>query len=621
MSSRFYKQPKPTFVDDIMYQPPWEMMEKGIRAEDKRLADDQATVDSFDDIKQDIKNIKVDDPAANEEIAGFRTQADEIAKGMAGDPKNHSVYARQMAELKRKVGRSMSTGKYAKLQANHAFREKDRAEIDARKDLTPEQKETAKRVSDHRYNTSGGLNYQDENTYSPYRKDNASLQINRNIDEVGFQKDIKGLLSASATEKATAGPGGDYIWKSESGDKFISAEKVDSVVRNNPAFEDWQAKEKQVIDWKMEMGEIQVPEGMTREEAANQELDKRSEKFISDTAEALSYNIHSESKSVTADSVAMQKRGLQAQAGGVGFVSTVDEDHSLSQTDIDNAATPEEKAALTQTKNRFIKIKNGLFRSGTNSNENAFADLSEIKTGLTNPDTAEATKSKIQKIADSNGYTYSQVIEYLNDTAKQRQHKSLHPTFAKDPNDPNAKWTDAETKKYAATMKENFEYNYHADQPYYRTTASYSDGTKADINIRNKAELKELEKNGNYIILDSDTKKGQLAVKDSEGYVLRENGSRAINPDTGEGYKDENKVPAALKPKYKEVTEEHKKRVQKGNFGTYSQLNNYEYKDKGRNSKKVPTVIKKVEIFDKAKKKYLTVQLEVRQKDIEVKRR
>lgn len=618
MSSRFYKQPKPTFVEDIMYQPPWEMMEKGIRAEDKRLADDQATVDSFDDIKQDIKNIKIDDPAANEEIAGFRSQADEIAKGMASDPKNHNTYARKMAELKRTVGRSMSTGKYAKLQENYAFREKDRASIDARKDLTPEQKETAKRVSDFRYNQGGGLNYQDDNTYTPYRKDNASLQINRNIDEVGFQKDVKTLLTASATEKASAGPGGDYIWTSKEGDKFISKEKVDSVVRNNPAFEDWQNKEKQVIDWKMEMGEIQVPEGMTKEEAAAKELSDRSEKFVADTAEALSYSQHSETKGVTADSVKAQKRSLKAQAGGDGFISVTDEDHRLSDTDISNATTPAEKAALTQTKNRFTKIKHKLFDG---SNENAFKDLSEIKIGLTDPATAEATKDKIQKIADSNGYTYTQMVEYLNDTAKQRQHESLHPTFAKDPNDPNATWSDKETKKYAAKMKENFEYNYHADQPYYNTTATYSDGTKSDLNIRNKAELKELEKNGDYIILDEDSTKGKLAVRDSEGYVLRENGKRAINAETGEGYKDESLVPAALKPKYKEVTETHRKRVQKGNFGTYSQLNNYEYKDKGRDSKKIPTVIKKVEIFDKAKNKYLTIQLEVREKDIEVKRR
>jgi hypothetical protein len=241
---RFYKTAKPDFLDDIIYQPPWELMQDVIKVHDGKITKANETVDAYDTLMGEVNNIQDDDPVINERIDGYRTRMDELSGKMQGDLPNYRKYIPEINTLKKELERDLDNGVLGR--GNEAYNDKE-AENTRLDGLKADPKKTAaiKKFNDLRYTERGGLAFENKDKYNKYQ----DTQINPEevFDEGKFVNDLQSHFAANQSAFATSGPGGGYIWNKNGTTKFLDAAKINTYMKNTPAMDKWRSTTKQDI--------------------------------------------------------------------------------------------------------------------------------------------------------------------------------------------------------------------------------------------------------------------------------------------------------------------------------------------------------------------------------------
>lgn len=116
---QFYKGSEISFLDDAMYEAPYELMGNLIDKKDKQIQGDIDTSTALLD-KLKAQALKVDEPALNNIIKGYETQVDDIISGIKDNVLDYSKYSDQTRQLSRDITRNWSTGDVSKIEANRA---------------------------------------------------------------------------------------------------------------------------------------------------------------------------------------------------------------------------------------------------------------------------------------------------------------------------------------------------------------------------------------------------------------------------------------------------------------------------------------------------------------------
>jgi len=117
---QFYKGTEATFIDDAMFQLPYELMGKVIDKKDKEVQDTIDTTVALNSMLQ-AKGLKVDDPRLQEIMGGYTNQIDDLTKSIYGDVGNAMTYMPKVNNLKRQITTDWKTGEVSKIEGNLAL--------------------------------------------------------------------------------------------------------------------------------------------------------------------------------------------------------------------------------------------------------------------------------------------------------------------------------------------------------------------------------------------------------------------------------------------------------------------------------------------------------------------
>lgn len=107
--ARFYKTSTPTFIDDKMFQLPYQMMGQVMQAKDKAVDSEiTAAVDLFGKLKANV--YESDLPRAKQIIQEKEAKVNEIVEGIRKNPMEYNKYSSAIRKLSRDINSTWNTG-------------------------------------------------------------------------------------------------------------------------------------------------------------------------------------------------------------------------------------------------------------------------------------------------------------------------------------------------------------------------------------------------------------------------------------------------------------------------------------------------------------------------------
>lgn len=127
---RFFEAATPTFVDNKMFQLPYELMAKNIEKKDAAI---DADITSYQDRLKELKAqvLEQDSPELQKTIADYTTRIDQAVSQIQADPMNYQRYSSGINTLKQDIAKDWSsTGKIGTMSGYYTQVQKEYEEID-----------------------------------------------------------------------------------------------------------------------------------------------------------------------------------------------------------------------------------------------------------------------------------------------------------------------------------------------------------------------------------------------------------------------------------------------------------------------------------------------------------
>lgn len=117
---RFYKSTRPEFVDDIMYRPPWELMQQNLEKKQQNYDNTLGAIELFKgqlDIKH--RNTIGDTQTAKDKAAYYESAAEDLSVQLQEDPASAKQVALQMSKLGRELGTDKKYGDISQIEGTY----------------------------------------------------------------------------------------------------------------------------------------------------------------------------------------------------------------------------------------------------------------------------------------------------------------------------------------------------------------------------------------------------------------------------------------------------------------------------------------------------------------------
>lgn len=116
---RFYGTANPNFVEDFIFQPPWEMAQKALAVNEEGVKNTLSSTDLFKNL--DIKYIN--DPVERENVKKIKdyysSKADEISQAIQQDPMSWRSKIPEITKFGRELQEDINTGNISKIQGSY----------------------------------------------------------------------------------------------------------------------------------------------------------------------------------------------------------------------------------------------------------------------------------------------------------------------------------------------------------------------------------------------------------------------------------------------------------------------------------------------------------------------
>ena len=118
---RFYKTAQPEFVDNFIYQPPWELMNQVMASKQQGYNDALAQTELFKDLQIRHRDTEDENQNVTEIKDYWNTKADEIARKIKNDqePDSYLKYAEELKQLGRQLKSDYTEGNISKVQGTY----------------------------------------------------------------------------------------------------------------------------------------------------------------------------------------------------------------------------------------------------------------------------------------------------------------------------------------------------------------------------------------------------------------------------------------------------------------------------------------------------------------------
>lgn len=222
---RFYRTAKPTFVDDNIYTPPWELATQVLSQVDSDIAENEQNLLAFNDLLQ-AEALQQDQPRVREIISGYENQINELTQKIQENPLEFRRDTGAIRNLGRDIHENWTRGEIAAIQGNKgtydAWLKNEMEKTKATKGyVTQEDVNYARQkfLSDFR-----GTNFQaDSGTYDTIYTEalNPFVDLEDLAEEraKGYEADVIKNLGASIGSDG-------YIRKTRGSREFVSYEEI-----------------------------------------------------------------------------------------------------------------------------------------------------------------------------------------------------------------------------------------------------------------------------------------------------------------------------------------------------------------------------------------------------------
>jgi hypothetical protein len=280
---RFYKTAKPTFVDDIIYQAPHELMLNALTSHQEKFDQQKEVIDSFSAAGENLDYVDKDSEARQAAIDKHRNKSNELADKIAKNPALYQHYMGEINKAKRDYEYDMTQGDLFQMDRTAKRREKVRAAEKVRLDkgeISADQYQAAIDTLDRQYEGVGKGNYDE------------SIHIYNKVDENALVKNLKDNINVSTTGVSTTQPDKPgYMIKEGSTTAYLTKERLEQIIEADPQMQDWRNAELQTMERQLANGALTDKNGrpITDEDGMRAEYLKRSEDFKKSTIDKLAY--------------------------------------------------------------------------------------------------------------------------------------------------------------------------------------------------------------------------------------------------------------------------------------------------------------------------------------------
>ena len=213
---RFFQTAPTQFVEDYIYQPPWELIQQAAAQKQKVYDTAIATAKLFDNLQ--IDHLQGEDDVYNvkEKQRYYAENAANIAKAIQNDPSKARQYMNNIEALSKELQKDMTTGDISKIQSSAQAYKKWQEDNKKRKEEDASRYSAAENYYLGEYLKAGGN--------SLNRQFKGEL-ITKDVD---WQKlyDSVDKLKASEWTQQSAGASGGYIYKNKQTGETVTADRI-----------------------------------------------------------------------------------------------------------------------------------------------------------------------------------------------------------------------------------------------------------------------------------------------------------------------------------------------------------------------------------------------------------
>ena len=213
---RFFQTAPTQFVEDYIYQPPWELMQQAAAKEQQIYDAAVASTKIFDNLQ--IDHLQGEDDVYNvkEKQRYYAENAANIAKAIQNDPSKARQYMNNIEALSKELQKDITTGDISKIQSSAQAYKKWQEDNKKRKEEDASRYSAAENYYLGEYLKAGGN--------SLNRQFKGEL-ITKDVD---WQKlyDSVDKLKASEWTQQSAGASGGYIYKNKQTGETVTADRI-----------------------------------------------------------------------------------------------------------------------------------------------------------------------------------------------------------------------------------------------------------------------------------------------------------------------------------------------------------------------------------------------------------
>ena len=217
---RFFQTAPTQFVENYIYQPPWELMQQAAAQKQKVYDTAIASAKLFDNIP--IEHLQGEDDVYNvqEKQRYYAENAANIAKAIQNDPSKAQQYLNNIDSLQKELQKDFTTGDISKIQGSAQAYKKWQEDNKKRKEDDASRYTAAERAYLGEYLNAGG------NSLSQgFRGEQVTKDVDWNkINEMAEK------IKASSWSKESAGPNGGYIWKNKQSGESVTPDRINAVI-------------------------------------------------------------------------------------------------------------------------------------------------------------------------------------------------------------------------------------------------------------------------------------------------------------------------------------------------------------------------------------------------------
>ena len=289
---RFYKTAKPTFVDDIIYQAPHELMLNALKTQDANFNEQQKELDAFDTMGDLLDFTDKDREARNERLNLHRQKADELAQKISENPALYQSQIGAINRAKKDFERDVKSGDLFEMDRTAKRRTKLIGEINTNKTISEEARNQALLKIDRDYQGVGKGDFTE------------NIHIYDKIDETKFQKDLKSVINIDTEGVSTTVPKSGYLITNGETKSYLTDERLSAIVENDPTMVNWKREQLQTLERSLENGDFE-DEGQMQAE-----YNRRLKDFKQNTIDKLGFQKISSVRDVKSDSAYWAKKRL-----------------------------------------------------------------------------------------------------------------------------------------------------------------------------------------------------------------------------------------------------------------------------------------------------------------------